>query len=96
METFTRNKLHLSAKSHDCLLGTIFDKRVKFTYEAYNAAERCKAEVFDGYKWNTALTLEDTGIMVNCSIYVKDADKREARASEIFDKMEEMLKYILL
>ena len=50
MKQIFRNSTHKSGKSHDCLIAEIKGKKIKITYEAYNAVERCNVEFFDGDK----------------------------------------------
>ena len=52
MKQLFRNSTHTQSKSHDCLIAEIKGKKIKVTYEAYNAVERCNTELFNGDKWN--------------------------------------------
>jgi hypothetical protein len=52
MKHIFRNSIHREGRSHDCSIVEIGNKKVKITYEAYNAGERCTTEFFDGNKWN--------------------------------------------
>lgn len=96
MKQLFRNSTHTSCKSHDCLIAEIKGKKVKITYEAYNAVERCNTEFFDGYKWNYILSMLDMGIEPNTSAYnIWDEKKRKNRADELFKKAETMCNGIL-
>jgi len=46
MKQLFRNSTHTERKSHDCLIAEIKGKKIKVTYEAYNAVERCNTEFF--------------------------------------------------
>jgi hypothetical protein len=101
MKKLFRNSTHTSAKSHDCLIGEIGNiknggKKVKITYEAYNAIERCNTEFFDGDKWNHILSMLDMGVEPNTSAYnIWDENKRKSRADELFKKAETMCSSII-
>lgn len=91
-----RNSTHTPGKSHDCLIGEIKGKKVKITYQAYNAAEHCNTEVFDGYKWNHLLSMLDMGEQPESSAYnLLDGAKRKKRADSLFKKADDMCKRIL-
>lgn len=100
MKTLFRNSTHTQSKSHDCLIAEIGNikngsKKVKITYEAYNAAERCNVEFFDGNKWNHILSILDMGVEPNTSAYnIWDGNKRKVRADELFKKAETMINKI--
>ncbi len=96
MKQLFRNSTHTQSKSHDCLIGEIKGKKIKVTYEAYNAVERCNTEFFDGDKWNHILSMLDMGIEPNTSAYnIWDEKKRKNRADESFKKAETMCNSIL-
>lgn len=101
MKTLERNSIHKDGRSHDCLLKEIGNmgnggKVVKFTYEAYNAVEKCNAEIFDGEKWNHIFGIMDLGVMPECSAYnIWDSTKRKTRADELFKKAENMITKII-
>lgn len=96
MKQLFRNSTHKSEKSHDCLIAEIGGKKVKITYETYNAVERCNTDVFDGYKWNHVLSMLDMGVEPNNSAYnIWDENKRKSRADELLKKAETMIKRIL-
>ena len=61
MKQLSRNSIHSSSKSHDCLLKEEKGKKIKFTYEAFNSGERCNVELFDGYKWNHIFGIKSNG-----------------------------------
>lgn len=95
MKQLFRNSTH-TGRSHDCLIAEIKGKKIKVTYEAYNAVERCNTEFFDGDKWNHILSLLDMGIEPNNSAYhLWDEYKRKNRADELFKKAETMCNGIL-
>jgi len=95
MKQLFRNSTHTQSRSHDCLIAEIKGKKIKVTYEAYNAVERCNTEIFDGYKWNHILSMLDIGIEPNNSAYILDEKKRKNRADELFKKAETMCNSIL-
>ena len=96
MKQLFRNSTHRERKSHDCLISEIKGKKIKVTYEAYNAVERCNTEFFDGDKWNHILSMLDMGIEPNTSAYnVWDENKRKNRADELFKKAETLCNSIL-
>lgn len=96
MKLLFRNHNHIQEHSHDCLVKEIKDKKVKFTYKAYNAGESLTVEVFDGCKFNTVLTMMDLGEQPNSSAYITLANvKRMERASYLFTIAEEMITKIL-
>jgi len=101
MKQLFRNSTHTNSKSHDCLIAEIGNienggKKVKITYEAYNAVERCNTEFFDGDKWNHILSMLDMGIEPNTSAYnIWDEKKRKSRADELIKKAETMCNGIL-
>lgn len=71
-------------------------KVVKFTYEAYNATERCNTEVFDGTKWNHIFSIMDLGVMPIMSAYnIWDSKERELRANDLFKKSQNMISKII-
>lgn len=93
MKVLVRNSIHVGEKSHDCLIAEIGNiknggKKVKFTYQAYNANESCSTEFFDGYKWNPILSMLDLGVQRETSAYVWNRDQRKQRADELFKKAE--------
>lgn len=78
------------------MIAEIKGKKIKVTYEAYNAVERCNTEIFDGAKWNRILSMLDMGIEPNISAYIIwDEKKRKSRADELFKKAETMCNSIL-
>ena len=95
MKQLFRNSTHTQSRSHDCLIAEIKGKKIKVTYEAYNAVERCNTEIFDGYKWNHILSMLDIGIEPNNSAYILDEKKRKNRADELFKKAETICNSIL-
>jgi hypothetical protein len=57
-------------------------KKVKITYEAYNAVERCNVDFFDGEKWNHIFSMLDMGVQCVPSAYnIWDENKRNAYKS---------------
>lgn len=95
MKQLFRNSTHTQSRSHDCLIAEIKGKKIKVTYEAYNAVERCNTEIFDGYKLNHILSMLDIGIEPNNSAYIWDEKKRKNRADELFKKAETICNSIL-
>ena len=87
-----RNKIHVEGRSHDVRLidfttpkGEI--KKIKFTYESYNAAEKFTTELFNGNEWKYISGMMDLGIRPNSDAYnIWDPKVREARANELYDK----------
>lgn len=96
MKQIFRNSIHVIGKSHDCLIAEIKGKKVKMTYEAYNAVERCNTEFFDGDKWNHILSMLNLGELSESSAYnIWDDKKRKKRADDLFKKSEVMCNGIL-
>ena len=95
MKQLFRNSTHTQSKSHDCLIAEIKGKKIKVTYEAYNAVERCNTEIFDGDKWNHFLSMLNMGIEQDNCAYIWDETKRKNRADELFKKAETMCNTIL-
>jgi hypothetical protein len=96
MKQLFRNSTHSSNSSHDCLIAEINGKKVKITYEAYNANEKCNTEFFDGDKWNHILSMLDMGVEPEKSAYnIWDEGKRKRRADDLFKKAEAMCKSII-
>jgi hypothetical protein len=91
MKELIRNAMHVEGKSHDCLIKEYNGKKVKFTYEAYNAVERCTTELFDGYKWNPVIHMLDIAVKPETSAYIWDSTKRMQRADGLFKDSERML-----
>jgi len=96
MKTLLRKSIHEDYRSHDCLVCDIQGKKVKITYEAYNAIEKCNIELFDGFRWNLLFTLLDMGIVPELSAYnIWDKERRRTRADYLFKEAEEMVRSIL-
>lgn len=91
MEILQRSKLHKQNRSYDTLIGMVAHKGegriiVKFTYEAYNAVERCTTEMLDGNIWNHIFCMWDLGIEPNNSAYnIWDEKTRQKRADDLFN-----------
>lgn len=90
MKKLFRNSIHTQSKSHDCLIAEIKGKKVKMTYEAYNAVERCTIQVFDGFEFKHILSIMDMGIESDNSAYIWSDVKRKARTEELFKIAEKM------
>ena len=96
MKQLFRNSTHTQSKSHDCLIAEIKGKKIKVTYEAYNAVERCNTEIFDGDKWNHFLSMLNMGVEPDNSAYIIwDEKERKNRADKLFKKAETMCNTIL-
>jgi hypothetical protein len=95
MKEIIRNSTHTSSNSHDCLIVQIKNKKVKITYQSYNAVERCNTEFFDGDKWNHILSMLDMGIEPNTSTFLWGAQERKSRTDELFKKAKTMCNAIL-
>lgn len=96
MKTIVRNSIHIQDKSHDCLIREIKGKKIKITYEAYNAVEKCNTEFFDGNKWNHIFSILDLGVNSETSAFsIWDETKRKKRADDLFKKSEDMSNAIL-
>lgn len=96
MERIFRNSTHTKSKSYDCLISVIKGTRVKITYEAYNAVEKCYVEIFDGAKFNRILSMLDMGVTPFPTAYnIWDEKKRKSRADELFKIAETMCNGIL-
>lgn len=97
MNQLFRNSTHTKIKSYDCLIAEIGGKKVKMTYEAYNAAERCNVEFFDGNKWNHVLSMLDMGIVPNSTAYISwNENERKDRADQLFKNAEIMCNGIII
>lgn len=94
-----RNSTHISGKSYDCLIAEWkgqYIKKVKITYQAYNAGESLNVEFFDGDKWNYILNMLDIGEQPNNSAYnIWDEVKRKKRADDLFKKAQVIINGIL-
>lgn len=95
MQILFSNDTHIDGRSYDCKIVTINGKKCKITYEAYNAAEKCNTEIFDGYKWCPFLSMWDTGSIPNNSAYIWDSKKRKERANMLFKRAVEMCTSII-
>ena len=96
MKKIFRGSIHVDGKSHDCLICEINNRRIKVTYEAYNAVERCNTEIFDGHKWNHVLSMLDMGVEPVANAYnLWNVEKRESRANFLFNMSEKICKVIL-
>jgi len=96
MKTIIRNSTHLNSTSYDCLIAEIKGKKIKITYQAYNASEKCNIEFFDGDKWNHIFNMLDIGIIPENSAYnIWDEVKRKKRADDLFKKAEEMCSFLI-
>jgi len=96
MKQLFRSSIHESEKSHDCLICDIKGKKVKITYEAYNAVEQCNTEFFDGDKWNLILTMLDMGFLPEKSAYIIwDENKRKKRVELLFKTSQTLCDTIL-
>ena len=90
-----RNSLHTAGRGHECLIKEINGKKVKFTYEAYNAVEKCNTEIFDGYKWNHFLCMLDLGMQPDTTAYILSENYRKTRVIFLFQIAENMCKEII-
>jgi len=95
MKQLFRNSTHTKSNSHDCLIAEIKGKKIKVTYEAYNANERCSIDFFDGDKWNNILSMLDMGVQPSRDAYIWNENKRKDRADELFKKATTMCNGIL-
>jgi hypothetical protein len=96
MKIIIRNSVHASSTSHDCLIAEIKEKKIKITYQAYNASEKCNTEFFDGDKWNHIFSILDMGVRPENSAYnIWDEEKRKKRADDLFKIAESMCNSII-
>lgn len=95
MKKLKRNSTHERGRSHDCLIVEYKDHKLKLTYEAYNAAERCRIAIFDSLKWNIMFTLRDTGETPERGAYVWSDEIRKKRADDLFAKLTRLAKTVL-
>lgn len=95
MKTIFKKEVNLNNQSHVCHLLEINDKKVKMTYESYNATERFTVDIFDGYKWNHFLSIMDLGVKPETSSYVWSDNRRIQRAEELFTKAKLMTKKLI-
>lgn len=95
-----RNSIHKphneGGRSHDCFITEIKGKKVKITYIAENAVERCSSEIFDGYKWNSFLSMMDLGEVPNPHAYnLLNETQRKERATKLIKQSEKAIFNIL-
>lgn len=96
MKTLFRNSTHKMRKSHDCLIAEIKGKKIKLTYEAYNAVEKFNVEIFDGNKFNVILNILDMGVTQENDAYNIWSDlQREARANNLIKIAKKMCEVII-
>jgi len=97
MKLLLRNELHKRDKSYDVsFYSAPGNSRVKITYSAYNASERCDAEIWDGHKWNSICSMMDLGIQPDSSIYVTDESHRRKRfENELLPKVFKIIEIIV-
>jgi hypothetical protein len=101
MRTIIRNSIHNLTRSHECIVCEIGNvrnggKKVKITYEAYNAVEKFNVEFFEGNKFNHIFSMLDMGELPNSSAYnVWDERKRKKRAEDLFNKAAAMCEKLL-
>jgi hypothetical protein len=91
MKKIFRNAIHNNDRSHEVVLKEYKDKKFKFTYEAYNAVERCAVEAFDGNQWHHIFSLLDAGIEPDKTSYIISGIRREEKAELYFKKLEKMI-----
>jgi len=94
MKPIVRNSVHSPSRSHDFFLINYKDKKVKFTYESYNAVERFSAQIYDGYKWKHLLDIMDLGIVPNKEFYIKSATERKERSEFLYNEGVKLMKSI--
>ena len=99
MKLLLRNDLHVRDKSYDV---SIYESRpklgrkIKITYAAQNASERCDVEMWDGDKWNNVLNMWDLGVRPDSSIYVTDEKNRRSRfENELLPKVFKFINTII-
>jgi hypothetical protein len=95
MKQIARNSIHAKSKSHDMILLDHNGKKVKITYEAYNAVERCNTEVFDGHQFNHVFSMMDLGIEPNNIAYIMHDLERKERADKLFAMAEKLCEKLL-
>jgi len=84
MKTLLRNKTHIRDRSHDMHIVQKCDKKIKLTYQAYNACEQYVGEVFDGTGFQTLFVMIDLGVVPNSSIYIHSEKEREQRVDTLY------------
>jgi hypothetical protein len=95
MKLLLRHDVHVRDKSYDVSIYESKPKlgrKIKITYEAYNAAERCTAEIWDGDKWNNMLNMWDLAIRPDSNIYFTDELNRRKRFENVI--LPKALKFI--
>lgn len=90
MKQILRNAQHYAGKSHECVIFDFNSKKIKMTYQAYNASESFNIEIFDGSKWNHFLSMLDIGETPKSSAYILSEEKRQERANKLVTKAEKM------
>ncbi len=95
MKLIERNKNHKNDKSHDMSFVEIEGKKIKFTYEAYNASEKFSAQIWSNDEWNLVLTMLDLGILPDSGYYVQDNKVREKKNDELVKKAISLVQKIL-
>lgn len=96
MKTILRNKQHYNQRSYDIQIIEVNGKKLKLTYEAYNAVERYNANILIEGEWKHFSNLQDLGEFEQSSNYnILNAEQREKRVDELFKKASKFIKLVL-
>ena len=96
MKKLIRNKQHDNSRSHDVTICEHNSKKLKFTYEAYNADEKYTVELFGNDKWNKISILRDLGEKPNTSAFnILTPKQRETKANRLYLKATKYVKLFL-
>jgi hypothetical protein len=96
MKTILRNKQHYNQRSYDIQIIEVNGKKLKLTYEAYNAVERYNANILIEGEWKHFSSLQDLGEFEQSSNYnILNAEQREKRVDELFKKASKFIKLVL-
>lgn len=90
------HKNHSPSASHHMMVTTILGRKIKMTYEAYNAVERCSIKLFDGNEFNSLFEISDIDKPKRDAYNILSPDEREKRALMLFKKAEDYCKFLLL
>ena len=94
MKILTRNSTSKANSSHDMILATFVDEKVKMTYSVGNSYERCEIKVYShkNKQWNLLFSLNNLGYSEDRTMYICKIDERTEKADMLFKKAEKLCK----